>query len=394
MAWGCSGSDDSATSSLHHRSIVVEAHADTTPYFQDPTWRFEERHDAAETHVDLPRLREGGLDAVFWSIYLGEHDRAPNGRYIPLALERIGAVRAMVGRHGGEVVLAGSAQEIRRAARAGKLASAMGLEGGHLIEGSLAALRAYYALGVRYMTLTHSFHTSWADSSGTRIPLEPRHHGLTPFGEAVVREMNRLGMMVDVSHVSDETFWDVMEVSRAPVIASHSSTRAVADHIRNLDDAMLRAVARSGGVVMLNFYPAYIDESVAAATRAWRERWREELDAIAARHVNDPHRRRRERRALLAAHPAPSVSLDALLDHFDHAIAIAGPDHVGLGADWDGVPSMPFGMHDVSRLPALTEGLLRRGHSEHVVRQVLGENLLRTMEAVERTAHTLQQQER
>lgn len=387
----CSGPEGSDASRLHAQAIVIDTHADTTPYFSDPTWHFDERHEAAETHVDLPRIREGGLDAVFWSIYLGEDERAPDGSYVPLALERIAAVRGMVGRHPDAVVLATRAEDIRSAARQGRFASLMGLEGGHLIDGNLAALRAYHALGVRYMTLTHSFHTSWADSSGTRTPLAPRHHGLTDFGKAVVREMNRLGMMVDVSHVSDETFWDVLEVSRAPVLASHSSTRAVADHVRNLDDEMLRALADRGGVVMLNFYPAYIDEGAAIDTRAWRERSQEDFDVLAERFAHDRHRLRRERRAFVAAHPPPSVALDVLLDHFDHAVAVAGPDHVGLGADWDGVPSMPFGMEDVSRLPALTRGLLLRGHSEDTVRKLLGENLLRVMQDVERVARELRQ---
>jgi membrane dipeptidase len=260
----------------------------------------------------------------------------------------------------------------------------MGVEGGHMIDDDLAILRDYYRLGVRYMTLTHSFHTRWADSSGmSSEPLEPLHHGLTAFGEDVVREMNRLGMMVDVSHVSDETFFDVMRVSRAPVIASHSACRAIADHPRNMSDDMLRALAAGGGVVLINFYPAYIDEKANALTKAYFEKWKDELEAIREQAGDDPVARYTAMRAHFAAHPVPQTSLDVLLDHFDHALQVAGPDHVGIGADWDGVPSMPRGMEDVSALPHLTEGLLARGHDEATVRKVLGENLLRVMERVE-----------
>jgi len=284
-AWVAPGDDlDALAARLHRDAIVVDTHADTTPYFQDPSWRFDERHHRSETHMDLPRIREGGLDVQFWSIYMGR--REGDGRAIREALERIDAVRQMTRRH-PEVALATRVEELRRQVRAGRFVSMMGIEGGHVIEGSLAALRSFHALGVRYLTLTHSFHTSWADSSGTRSVPEPVHGGLAPFGERVVREMNRLGMMVDVSHVSDETFADVLAVTSAPVIASHSSCRAVADHARNLSDPMLRALAANGGVVMINFYPAYIDAHAAVATTAYYERWRPELERLADLHADD-----------------------------------------------------------------------------------------------------------
>jgi membrane dipeptidase len=235
------------------------------------------------------------------------------------------------------------------------------------------------------MTLTHSFHTGWADSSGTRDDVEPLHGGLNDFGREVVREMNRLGMMVDVSHVADATFFDVLDTTRAPVIASHSSTRAVAQHRRNLSDDMLRALAANGGVVMINFYPAYIDDVAAAATRDWYAEHGADLKRVFSETSPGPERRA-ALRAIAAAHPPPTTPLATLLDHFDHAIEVAGPDHVGIGADWDGVPSLPDGLEDVSKLPALTRGLLERGHSQATVRKVLGENLLRVMEEVERRA--------
>lgn len=382
----CSDDPETAARRLHAAAIVVDTHSDTTPRFEDPSWRFAERHDARDGDMDLPRIREGGLDVEFFSIYMGKTEG--DGAAIKQALERIDAVHEMVRAHPGEVVLAGSVDEIRRAVAAGRFVALMGIEGGHIIEESLPALRMFYALGVRYMTLTHSFHTSWADSSGTRDAVEPAHGGLTDFGREVVLEMNRLGMMVDVSHVADATFEDVIEVSRAPVIASHSSVRAIAKHRRNMSDAMLESLAARGGVVMINFYPGYIDDAANEATKAWYARNGAELKRIFGELAEGPERRAAYR-ALIEGDPAPTTSLSVLLDHFDHAIAVAGPDHVGLGADWDGVASMPEGLEDVSMLPALTRDLLERGHSQATVRKVLGENLLRVMDEVERVAEQL-----
>lgn len=373
---------------LHRRAIVVDTHSDTTPFFQDPSWRFDVRHAPHETHMDLPRIREGGLDVQFWSIYMGK--REGDGRAIREALERIDAVHQMVERHPEDVVLATSVAEIRKGVADGKFVSLMGVEGGHIIEDRLAALRMFHALGVRYLTLTHSFHTNWADSSGTTEVPEPLHGGLTPFGENVVREMNRLGMMVDVSHVSDATFEDVLRVTKAPVIASHSSCRTVADHPRNMSDDMLRSLAANGGVILINFYPAYIDLEAGARIREHSAGLRDQFIALREQHKDDFVARMRASKALMAAHPYPQTSLDVLLDHFDHAIRVAGADHVGLGSDWDGVPSMPEGLEDVTGLPVLTAGLLARGHSPETVVKVLGENLLRAMAEVEQVATELQ----
>jgi membrane dipeptidase len=378
----CAGDD---ALGLHHDAIVVDTHSDTTPWFQDPAWRFDERHERGQ--MDLPRMREGGLDVQFWSIYLGE--TPGRGRAIRDALERIDAVHEIAARHSDEVGLASSVSDIRRIVREDRIAFLMGVEGGHIIEESLAALRTFYRLGVRYLTLTHSFHTSWADSSGTRKALEPIHHGLSAFGEEVVAEMNRLGMMVDVSHVSDETFWDVLRVSRAPVIASHSSVRAIADHRRNLSDEMLEGLAAHGGVVMINFYSGYIDLEQQEPLRELFRAVGPRLAQLREQLTDDPVAFRRAMRELFAEQEIPRSRLDVLLDHFDHALRVAGADHVGIGADWDGVVSFPDGMEDVSHLPALTQGLLARGHSPEVVRLVLGENLLRVMGEVEAVAHTL-----
>ncbi len=376
--------NESSTPNLHFDAIVVDGHSDTTPRFEDPTWSFSERHDTTDGDMDLPRIREGGLDVQFWSIYMGKRDTP--GAAIREALERIDAVHEMAARHPDEVVVAGSVAEIREAVRRGKFVSLMGIEGGHIIEESLPALRNFHRLGVRYLTLTHSFHTSWADSSGIAETLEPLHHGLSEFGEEVVREMNRIGMLVDVSHVSDETFFDVLAVSRAPVIASHSSARSVTEHPRNMSDEMLRALAANGGVVMINFYPVYIDEAARDEAKIYFEEHGATIGSILGRSEDDPALRRALFREHLLAYPAPRCSLDVLLDHFDRAIEVAGADHVGLGSDWDGVPSMPVGLEDVSQLPNLTRGLLDRGHSPTVVRKVLGENVLRALAEAERVA--------
>ncbi|MCG8587808.1 MAG: dipeptidase [Proteobacteria bacterium] len=385
------GTNSESARDLHFNSIVVDGHSDTTPRFEDPTWSFGDRHDASDGDMDLPRIREGGLDVQFWSIYMGKRETA--GEAIREALERIDAVHEMAERHPEDVVVAMSVREVRDAVRAGKFVSLMGIEGGHIIEESLPALRNFHRLGVRYMTLTHSFHTTWADSSGTTETPEPLHGGLTDFGREVVLEMNRIGMLVDVSHVSDQTFFDAVEASRAPVIASHSSARAVAEHTRNMTDDMLRALAENGGVVMINFYPVYIDEKARDEARIYFKEHGEKVRALYARTDDGPQARRARLREHFAKHPVPQTSLDVLLDHFDHAIDVAGADYVGIGADWDGVPSMPVGMEDVSRLPSLTAGLLARGHSAETVRKVLGENVLRVLEAAEEVSRSMREED-
>jgi membrane dipeptidase len=242
---------------------------------------------------------------------------------------------------------------------------------------------------VRYLTLTHSFHTGWADSAGTGQPLPPGNGGLTAFGVEVVREMNRLGMMVDVSHVSDQTFAEALRVSEAPVIASHSSCRALFDHPRNLSDDMLRALAAKGGVVMINYYPGYTDPVAAPKIADWFKRHGEEFAALRAKYAGDFRQMSSAMVAIAAADPVPQGSLDTLLDHFDHALRVAGEDHVGLGSDFDGVASFPEGLDEVTLLPNVTKGLLARGWSETVVRKVLGENLLRVFAEVEQVAARL-----
>ena len=259
---------------LHAKYLVLDSHSDVTPKFENPSWNFAERHDTG--HMDIPRLREGGFGAQILSIYMG--NTPGEGRAIRKALIRIDSVYETVRKHSEHLEIAYTAADIRRIHKSGKIACFMGVEGGHIIEDSLGALRMYHRLGCRYMTLTHSFNTNWADSAGIREAVKGQFGGLNEFGEEIVREMNRLGMMVDISHVSDATFEDALRVTTAPVIASHSSARAVNNHRRNLSDGMLRAVGKNGGVVMINFSCGFIDPDHAGVRKAWEAEHKEALD--------------------------------------------------------------------------------------------------------------------
>jgi membrane dipeptidase len=259
----------------------------------------------------------------------------------------------------------------------------MGIEGGHAIEDSLMALRDFYRLGIRYMTLTHNNTNNWADSCCD----EAKHNGLSDFGKEVVGEMNRIGMLVDVSHVSDKTMSDVFDVSTAPVIASHSSARALGDRPRNIPDDLLRRFAKNGGVVMVNFYPGFIDKNVVAASKERDERLKSQLDELRATYKDDSKRLAEEINKLMAANPLPATPLSVLIDHFDHIAKVAGIDHVGIGSDFDGVPSLPIGMEDISKLPNITYELLKRGYSETDVKKILGDNFMRAFSQAESIAN-------
>jgi membrane dipeptidase len=279
-------------------------------------------------------------------------------------------------------MMAYSSADIRRAKKDHKIAALMGIEGGHAIEDSLMALRDYYRLGIRYMTLTHNNTNNWADSCCD----EAKHNGLSDFGKEVIREMNRIGMFVDVSHVSDKTMSDVLDVSIAPIIASHSSARAIGDKPRNIPDELLRRFAKNGGVVMVNFYPGFIDPNVIKASNERDARLKPQLDELKVKYKDDPKRLTEETDKLLATIPLPATPLSVLIDHFDHIAKVAGIDHVGIGSDFDGVPSLPVGMEDISKLPNITYELLKRGYSENDVRKILGENFLRAFEQMESVA--------
>jgi membrane dipeptidase len=367
---------------LHRRALVLDTHIDTPQRLA-----FEEHFDLAARqpngHVDIPRMREGGLDAAFFSVWFPGTVTGPPA--VRRALDLIDEVREAVRANARDLTLATSAADIRRANADGKIAILLGMEGGHMIDDDLRILRNYAALGVRYLTLTHSRHTNWADSSG-QTPAT--HGGLTPFGREVVLELNRLGIMVDVSHVADETFDDALAVSRAPMIASHSSCRAISNNARNMTDDMLRAIAAKGGVVMINYHATFLSEAfrtgaLAAAVVEETQKINKSCgddESCAILKVGDLNR------SYMQSGVLPRVSWEVIVDHIDHAVKVAGIDHVGLGSDFDGA-TMPLGMDDVSKLPRLTDALLKRGYSEANVEKILGGNFLRVMARVEAIAH-------
>src|SRR5713226_8335299 len=372
---------------LHFSAIVLDTHVDTPQRLLFEKFDLGKRD--AEGHLDIPRMREGGLNAVFMSIWTPSQVNGPKG--VKRALDLIDAVREQVRRDPKDLALATSADEVRRARAQGKIAVLMGMEGGHMIDDDLGTLRIYAALGIRYLTLTHGSNTDWADSSTD----EPKHNGLTPFGKSVVRELNRLGVLVDISHVSDKTFYDVVETSRAPMIASHSSCRALCDVPRNMTDDMIRALAKKGGVIQINYNTGFLSQELAEARRkiskeldardaATQERYGEN-EALVIREQE------RTRRELTAEGKLPRVSWEKIVEHIDHVVKLVGADHVGLGSDFDGA-TMPEGMEDCSKLPRMTEALLRKGYSDADIRKILGGNVLRVMEQAERVSKELQSQ--
>lgn len=371
---------------LHAEAIVVDTHLDAPDQLAAKWADIAVR--GATDHFDLPRAKAGGLTAPFFSIYVaaGYADHGAARR----ALELIDLTRRAVDAHPGEATLAASVADIRAAKQAGKLAVLMGIEGGHAIEDSLGALRELYRAGVRYMTLTHTNTNHWADSSGPfyEPDFDPKrsavHHGLTAFGKDVVKEMNRLGMIVDVSHVSDDTIRDVLAVSRAPVMASHSSCRALSNMPRNLTDDQLKQIAAKGGVVMINFGSAFLEQKVYDQLQRALASVRPAYAKVKAAYGKDPVRMRSELKALYAQLGKPArAAWTKVVDHIEHVIAVAGEDAVGIGADFDGIEDPPVGLEDVSLLPRLSEELLRRGHSEAQVKKVLGENFLAFFARVE-----------
>ena len=299
------------------------------------------------------------------------------------ALDQIDAVREAVRRHPHDLMLATTAADVRKAAADHKIAALMGMEGGHMIDDDLRLLRVYAALGVRYMTLTHYKNNNWADSSTDKAA----HNGLTAFGKDVVREMNRLGVMVDISHVADKTFFDAIETTKAPMIASHSSSRVIANHARNMTDDMMRALARNGGVVMINYHAAFLSEEFRVASEKKSGNVFGAIDAVSKKCGGDEacatmEGERIDHEAMLKG-DLPKVTWEKIIEHIDHAVKTAGVDHVGLGSDFDGA-TMPLGMEDASKLPKITDALLKKGYSEADIEKILGGNILRVMEAVEK----------
>src|SRR5712692_10266161 len=367
---------------LHDRAIVVDSHDDTPQRLLfDKTFDITARHK--DGNIDVPRMREGGLDALFFSIWVPSDVTGPPA--VKRALDLIDCVREAARLHPADLMLAATAADIRKAASEHKIAALMGMEGGHMIDDDLRLLRSYAALGVRYLTLTHFKNNNWADSSTDK----PAHNGLTAFGRDVVRELNRLGVMVDISHVADKTFYDALAITTAPVIASHSSCRAIANHPRNMTDDMLRALAKNGGVVMINYHAGFLSEEFRVASEKRSGTIVASMDAMSKKCGGDEACTTMESERIdheaMAKGELPKVTWEKIVDHIDHAVKVAGADHVGLGSDFDGA-TMPLGMEDASKLPKITDALLKKGYSEQDVEKILGGNILRVMEQVEQVA--------
>jgi membrane dipeptidase len=384
LAVGMTADDISARAKkLHFSSIVVDTHDDTTQRFLDGKLDFGARNISGS--VDIPRMKEGGLGAIFFSIWIPSKVTGPEA--VNRAMTQIDAVREQIRTHPKDLALATTAAEIREARKQGKIAALMGVEGGHMINANLGVLRSFAVLGVRYMTLTHSGNDEWADSSTDK----PAHNGLTDFGKDVVREMNRLGVMVDISHVSDKTFYDALEVSKAPLLASHSSCRAICDAPRNMTDQMMKDLAAKGGVVQINYHVGFLSQEY--RQRATPEIAKELGAVVSKLCASDDEgcqliEGERITREFVAQGKLPKVEYTAIIEHIDHAVKVAGIDHVGLGSDFDGA-NMPFGMEDATKLPKITEALLQKGYSEGDVKKILGENTLRLMTDVERVSREL-----
>lgn len=369
---------------LHFSSIVVDTHDDTTQRLLDPKFNLGARH--TDGSIDIPRMREGGLDAIFFSIWIPGTVTGPAA--VRRAEDQIAAVRQAVARNPNDLVLCTTADEIRAAKKSKKIAVLMGVEGGHMINNSLATLDQFFTLGVRYMTLTHTVNTEWADSSGDK----PAHDGLTPFGRQVVAEMNKLGMMVDISHVSDKTFYDVLAVSEAPVIASHSSCRALCTAPRDMTDDMIKALAAKGGVIQINYHVGFLSQKFQDASKANPELGKQiEAEAkkrCAGNEACELIEADKITRDYVAQGKLPRVDWTEIINHIDHAVKLVGAEHVGLGSDFDGA-DMPYGMEDATHLPQITSALLAKGYSPADIQKILGGNTLRLMQDVEAVSHKL-----
>ena len=367
---------------LQSSSIVVDTHDDTTQRLLDPHFDIAVPH--TDGNIDLPRMRDGGLTAIFFSIWIDGKIMGPEA--VKLALDQIDAVRETVRKHPNDLILATTSDDIREAKKQHKIAALMGVEGGHMMGNDLAVLRTFAALGVRYMTLTHMVNNEWADSSTA----PPQHNGLTDFGKDVVREMNRLGMIVDISHVSDKTFYDALAVSKAPMIASHSSCRALCDSPRNMTDDMIRALGQHGGVIQINYHVGFLSQQFRDFEKAHPEMEKEIGDEVKKRCGTDEAcsgvASDQVVREFMKEGKLPKVDWTFIVQHIDHAVKIAGVDHVGLGSDFDGA-NMPLGMDDVTHLPQITDALLKKGYSESDIRKILGENTLRVLTEVQRVSH-------
>jgi len=371
------------------RTPLIDGHNDwaetLTDKAGDARWTMDlTRLDPAKYNTDITRLRAGHVGGQFWSVYVDAN--MPGPEQVKATLDQIGLMKSIFQRYPNVFVPAVTAADVRRIHASGRIASMLGVEGGGQIDGSFSVLRAYRALGASYLTLTHVKTIEWADSATDN----PQHDGLTKFGEAVVHELNRLGMLVDLSHVSEDTMIDALRVSKAPVIFSHSSARALDDHPRDVSDKVLKLLAQNGGVIMVNYAPSYVSDE----RRQWEaarnaERARYNSPPYGGLYIGQPERAKAAMAEWEKAHPRPPVTLAMVADHIDHVVKVAGIDHVGIGSDFDGVESLPDGLDSVATYPALLAELMRRGWTDEMIAKLAGGNVLRVMEGAERVAASM-----
>jgi membrane dipeptidase len=373
---------------LHFSTYVIDTHDDTTQRFLSKS-AFDLGKRNTDGSIDIPRMREGGMNGIFFSIWIDGKTMGPQA--IQQALDQIDLVRTNVAKYPKDIVLARTAEDVRRAHAQNKIAALMGVEGGHMIGNDIHIVNIFADLGVRYMTLSHFYNTEWSDSSTDK----PTHNGLTDFGKEVVREMNRQGIIVDISHVADKTFYDALDVSKAPLIASHSSCRAICDHVRDMSDDMIKALAAKGGVIQINYEKSFIDQAYKDAYAKATGGVVQHLDELKKKCGDDGECFEREMKKaeeqLTVEGKLPHVTWEKVVEHIDHAVKLVGPDHVGLGSDFDGA-NMPEGLEDASRLPKITEALMRKGYSDSDIRKILGENTLRVMETAEKVSAEMKAQ--
>jgi membrane dipeptidase len=372
---------------IHKKAVIIDGHNDITSPMVDENFDLindsigKFHRDGDPFHTDLNRFRRSGITGEFFSIYVSGATLKTGGA-MRRAMDLIDATNREVEKHSDVLMSCTTAGEIRRAKKQNKICALMGIEGGYAIENSLYALRDFYRLGIRYMTLTHNVSHDWADAHRGEV----KNNGLSPFGKEVVKEMNRLGMLVDISHVSDKVMNDVLDTTTAPIIASHSGARGVSNHTRNVPDHVLKRVAQNGGVIMINFYPSFLDERTNREENERSAKLKPQLDALREQYKDNPQAYNEAERKLFAANPIYIAPYTRIVDHIDYIKKLIGIDYIGIGSDFDGVPFLPDGMNGMEDLVLVTYEMLRRGYTEQEIRKVLGENFLRAFERAEQVA--------
>lgn len=374
---------------IHKKAIVIDGHNDITSPMVDEDFDLitnsvgKFHADGDPFHTDLGRFRQSGITGEFFSIYVSGANYQGGGK-MRRAMELIDATNREVEKHPELLTSCTTADEIRRAKKAKKICALMGIEGGYAIENSLYALRNFYRMGIRYMTLTHNVSHDWADAHRGEV----KNNGLSPFGKEVVKEMNRLGMLVDISHVSDKVMNDVLDITTAPIIASHSGARGVANHTRNVSDDVLKRVAQNGGVIMIVFYPSFLDDRTNREENERTAKLKPQIDALREQFKDNPQNFNEAERKLLDANPIYIAPYTRIVDHIDHIKKVASIDNIGIGSDYDGVPFLPDGMNGMEDLVLVTYEMLKRGYTEQEIRKVLGENFLRAFAKAEQVARS------